>query len=246
MKELQVLTRVFPKFSLLKSLGESLPIGLKDNAQSAILCTAVVFCSYACSQELCGDERLQGIACRSVHLNYPGEDATAFYNEITVRESAPGTYFSVIGWDKGYFGIQQLASNQKLVIFSVWDSGENDPNATKKELRTKLLFKDPNLRVKRFGGEGSGGQSFYDLDWQVGQTYRFMLCCNILGNRTAYSGLMVDPETNRWKHLVTFSTITGGRPMSRFYSFVEDFKRDRESAKLARIAEFGNACEIHR
>ena len=28
------------------------------------------------------DERLEGIACRSVHLAYPGPEATAFANEI--------------------------------------------------------------------------------------------------------------------------------------------------------------------
>ena len=29
------------------------------------------------------DERLEGIACRSVHLSYPAEQGAAFYNELT-------------------------------------------------------------------------------------------------------------------------------------------------------------------
>src|SRR5262249_46367966 len=49
------------------------------------------------------DEKLKGIACRSVHLGYPAPEGTAFYNEVTVEASAPGTYFMVCGWSKGYF-----------------------------------------------------------------------------------------------------------------------------------------------
>lgn len=187
------------------------------------------------------DERLEGIACRSVHLGYPGEAGTAFYNEVTVRESAPGTYFMVCGWDKGYYGIQELANGEKLLIFSVWDSGSDDPNAQKAEARTKLLHQDQKLRVKRFGGEGSGGQSFYDYDWKVGETYRFMVSSKVDGDRTEYTGWFFHPEEKAWKKLVTFSTITGGKPLGGYYSFIEDFKRDRESTTHARRAEFSNA-----
>ena len=38
---------------------------------------------------LSADERLKGIACRSVHLSYGESDKLAFYNEVTVRQSAP-------------------------------------------------------------------------------------------------------------------------------------------------------------
>lgn len=187
------------------------------------------------------DERLKDVACRSVHLGYPGETGTAFYNEITVRESAPGTYFMVCGWDKGYYGMQELANGKKLLIFSVWDSESDDPNAQKAEARTKLLHQDEKLRVKRFGGEGSGGQSFYDYDWKVGETYRFMVSSKVDGERTEYTGWFFHSEEKAWKKLVTFSTITGGKDLGGYYSFIEDFKRDRVSATLARRAEFSNA-----
>ena len=67
------------------------------------------------------DESLKDIACRSVHLGYPTPEGVAFYNEMTVEQSADGTYFMACGWGKGYFGIQELASGKKLVLFSVWD-----------------------------------------------------------------------------------------------------------------------------
>jgi len=187
------------------------------------------------------DERLAGRACRSVHLQYPAEPAVAFYNEVTVEASAPGTYFAVCGWDKGYYGIQELASGKKLLIFSVWDSDQNDPKAVDEDRRVKLLHQDAKVRIGRFGGEGTGGQSFYDYDWKPGETYRFLVTAGPNEGRTEYAGWFFVPEDKAWKHLVTFSTITGGRPLGGYYSFVEDFKRDGDSATRPRSALFGPA-----
>jgi hypothetical protein len=186
------------------------------------------------------DERLKGIACRSVHLRYPAPAGAAFYNEVTVAQSAPGTYFAVCGWDKGYYGMQQLGNGKKLLIFSVWDSGQNDPKAVAKERHVQLLHKDKAVRVGRFGGEGTGGQSFFDYDWQRGQTYRFLVTARPGGARTEYAGHFYLPEAKAWKHLVTFSTVTGGRPLNGYYAFVEDFQRDKVSTTKARAAAFGN------
>lgn len=210
----------------------------------SVVWPSVVWPSTVWPSTVWADERLEGIACRSVHLNYPGPTGTAFYNQVSIQSSAPGTYFAVIGWDKGYFGMQELANGKKLIIFSVWDSGENDPNATPDQLRTELLYQDPEVRVKRFGGEGSGGQSFFDFDWQRDQTYEFFISSRVIANRTAYSGYFFDPNINQWRHLVTFSTITGGKSMQGFYSFVEDFKRDRTSTTFARTATFSNAARF--
>jgi len=187
------------------------------------------------------DERLKGIACRSVHLGYGKQDVTAFYNEITVRQSAPGTYFMVCGWNTGYFGIQELAGGQKLVLFSVWDPTKgDDPNAVQEDVRVQVRNQHPDVRVKRFGGEGTGGQCFFDFDWQLDVTYRLLVTCQPADKRTEYTGYFYDPETRQWNQLVTFSTITGGQKMRGLYSFVEDFKRDRKSTQFVRKAEFGN------
>jgi hypothetical protein len=186
------------------------------------------------------DERLAGIACRSVHLGYPAGEGVAFFNEVTVEQSAPGTYFCACGWNKGYFGIQELGNGKKVVIFSVWDSNQNDPKAVKQDRRVKLLHKDEKVRIGRFGGEGTGGQSFLDFDWKVGETYRFLVAAKVNGERTEYAGYFHAPAEKTWKHLVTFSTITGGKKLGGYYSFVEDFKRDRVSATRARKARFAN------
>lgn len=188
------------------------------------------------------DESLKDKACRSVHLGYPGKNASAFYNEVTVRKSAPGTYFCAIGWDKGYFGIQELGNGKHLAIFSVWDDDkENDPKAVPDEQRVKLLHQGKGVRIGRFGGEGTGGQSFFDLDWKKDQTYGFLVTAKPNGKRTEYAGYLLDPEKPEWFPMVSFSTITGGKKMSGFYSFVEDFKRRDGSQKITRVALFSNA-----
>jgi len=187
-----------------------------------------------------GDERQT--ACRSVHLWYKAPEATAFYNEVIVERSAPGTYFCVCGWDKGYFGIQELGNGKKVVIFSVWDSNQNDKAAVDEEKRVKLLYKDEEVRIGRFGGEGTGGQSFLDYEWKGGEKYRLTVSAKPNGERTEYGGYFYVPEEKAWKHLVTFSTITGGKRLKGFYSFIEDFRRDGISATRPRSAIYGNSC----
>ncbi len=187
------------------------------------------------------DERLEGIACRSVHLNYTAGEGTAFYNEVTVEKSAPGTYFCACGWNKGYFGIQELGNGKKVVIFSVWDSGQNNPKAVEENKQVKVLHKGEKVRTGRFGGEGTGGQSFLDYDWKVGDTLKFLVAAKVNGDRTEYAGYFRAPEDKDWKHLVTFSTVTGGKNLGGYYSFVEDFKRDKVSTTKVRTARFGNA-----
>lgn len=189
------------------------------------------------------DEKLKGIACRSVHLGYPAPVSTAFYNEVSVEKSSDGTYFMVCGWSKGYFGIQELADGKKVVLFSVWDpSSGDDPSKVSPEKQVKMLHKDKDVRVGRFGNEGTGGQSFFDYPWKPGKTYRMLVTARSDGDdRTAYSGYFYVPEKKEWKHLVTFSTLTDkGELLRGHYSFIEDFRRNRISATKVRRATFGN------
>jgi hypothetical protein len=195
----------------------------------------------AVATSLRADERLKGIACRSVHLQYPAPEGVAFYNEVTVDKTADGTYFCVCGFSKGYYGILELANGTKLLIFSVWDPGsENDPTKVKDDDRVKLTHKDPAVRVGRFGNEGTGGQSFFDYDWKLGETYRFLVKAKADGPaRTEYAGWFFHPERKEWMHLVSFSTPTKDG-LKGYYSFVEDFRRNKVSTTKTRAATFGN------
>lgn len=188
------------------------------------------------------DDKLADIACRSVHLAYPAPDAIAFYTEMTPTNSADGTYFMACGFNLGYFGIQELYDGRKVVIFSVWDPGDqNNPNAVAADQRVKLLEKGPKTTVKRFGGEGTGGQSFVDLDWKLGQTYRFVVKAMPDGDdRTAFAAYFQNPGDTEWTHVATFSTLTKEKHLKGLYSFIEDFRRNKVSLTKTREARFGN------
>jgi hypothetical protein len=180
-------------------------------------------------------------AARSVHLHYPAPEADAFYNELTVEKSVPGSYFMACGFGHGYFGIQEQSRGRKVVLFSVWDPTKgDDAKKVPLEQRVEVLHQDEGVEVKRFGGEGTGGQSFFQYDWKPGETCRFLIRCKVDGEKTAYSGYFYLSATKTWKHLVTFRTRTGGERLAGLYSFLEDFKRDTNSATQIRRAAFAN------
>jgi hypothetical protein len=187
------------------------------------------------------DEKTAPAACRSVHLFYAAPEGDAFYNEVTVGQSAAGTYFMACGFNLGYFGIQELGNGKKVVLFSVWDPGnQSDPNRVDNDKRVATLYRGEGVRVGRFGNEGTGGQSFFDYDWSVGKTYRFFVTARAAGDRTEFAAFFYLPEQHAWKHLVTFSTISQGRGLRGYYSFIEDFRRNGVSATEVRRARFGN------
>lgn len=180
-------------------------------------------------------------AARSVHLVYPAPDGTLFYNEATVEEVVPGSYFMACGFARGYFGIQELGDGSKRVLFSVWDpTAGDDQNAVAKHDQVEVLSQGDGVEAKRFGGEGTGGQSFWSYNWQLGHTYKFLVSSKVEGEKTTFSGYFYVPEQGRWQHMATFRTQTGGAPLKNYYSFIEDFRRDGASANEIRRARFGN------
>ena len=179
-------------------------------------------------------------AARSVHLGFQTPEVSGFYNELIVEQSVPGSYFMACGFHHGYFGIQEQSKGRKVVIFSVWDPTKgDDPKQVAAEQRVEVLHQGENVEVKRFGGEGTGGQSFFVYDWKPGETCRFLVKAEAADKKTAYAGYFYLPEKKAWKHLVTFRTATGGDRLKGLYSFVEDFRRDYKSANEVRRAAFG-------
>lgn len=190
-----------------------------------------------------GDEKLQGIACRSVHLAYPCEEAAAFYNEVTVEQSAPGTYFMVCGWSGGYFGIQELDNGKKLALFSVWDGRKPAKEESKEDAErhhVRVVKQAADVEVRRFTHEGSGGQCYFPFDWKLGVNYKFCVTSKNVADRHESSGFLFLPDKNEWHHLVTFSTTGEKTGLRGLYSFVEDFKRNKTSTTKTRRASFAN------
>ena len=181
-------------------------------------------------------------AARSVHLGLQAPKATLFYNEMVVEESVNGSYFMAAGWNTGYFGIQQLGSpTNKVVLFSVWDPTKGDvANAVPLEKRVELLHEGEGVRIRRFGGEGTGGQCMAPLAWKIGETNRFLMRAEVQGDKTAYTAWVWRGDKKDWWKLATFRTQTGGQSLTGLYSFIEDFRRDSKSATERRRARFGN------
>ncbi len=181
-------------------------------------------------------------ACRSVHLWYPAPEGTIFYNEMTVEKSHTGSYFMACGFRHGYFGIQEIRNKKdKVVIFSVWDPGDqNDPESVKTDRRVKVLHEGEGVNVSRFGNEGTGGKSMFPYQWKLGETYKFLVKAKLDGSRTVYSAYFYLNDKKQWKHLVSFSTLASGDLLEGYYSFVEDFWRNGVSATKIHKAHYGN------
>jgi hypothetical protein len=151
---------------------------------------------------------------------------TWFYNEITVTESAINTYYMTNGFTGGYMGIQDRTP--KWILFSIWDktSTEDDPNADPEEL-VKLIAKGKDVKVERFGGEGTGGKSYLEYDWKVGQTYQLMV--NVRpspeSDKAIFTGWFRIPELNIWRMLASFQVRpqAQSKKFENVYSFIEDW-----------------------
>lgn len=192
--------------------------------------------------------------CRSTHFWWKSmqainEDIELFYVEMKVQQSADGSYFMAAGFSGGYFGLQELYNSEdKIALFSVWEPGnphdyKADQNEVEEKERVKILASGENVEVKRFGGEGTGGQSRIKFNWELDKTYRFIVTAKA-GTKpegTIFSGHIYNPESKKWQLMATFHTKLKAKKMKGLYSFIEDFRRNYKSAKKTRKASYGNA-----
>ena len=212
---------------------------------SASLCVATAF----------GDKPAEAVrAARSVHLWYDPsmrEKATGVQATMTVRDTVPGTYFCVACFNMGYCGFQEHFDGSRIFIFSVWDLGNPfdssvNPNAVKEEMRVKCLFAKEGVRIRRFGGEGTGGQAKAPYPWKTGEPETVRITAEPDGtNRVAFTAwVKKHGAEDEWARMATFSTLHGGKgacigPAS---AFIEDFRRNFESATKTRRADFTDVC----
>lgn len=155
----------------------------------------------------------------SVHLSYTlpaSSNIEWFYNELTVPvgEDKPGSYFMANGFGQGYFGIQSKESD-RWILFSVWDPATGI---------TESISKGDDVTVQRFGGEGTGGQSYLVYNWKAGITYKFLTQAKPDGKgNTIYSAWFFDPEANVWKYLCTWKRPLTNTYLTNLHSFLENF-----------------------
>ena len=132
----------------------------------------------------------------------------------------------------------------RKAIFSIWDakdSGDN-PHAAPEEERAKLIQKGRLVTTRRFGGEGTGGNSMRVFDWKEGDVIRTLVIERPDGvDFRQIAGYIWDPETQQWELLSCWRIQALSRGLGGGCGFVEDFCRNVESKKHERRATFGPA-----
>ncbi len=178
----------------------------------------------------------------SVHIRYhhPDSKATylAYYNEIKVEKTVKHTYFCTIGFDVGYFGIQDHGSGH-LAIFSVWDKGggKDDSSAVKKADQTEVLFTNKAAKSSRFGGEGSGAKTMMPFEWKIGKTYSFIVLLTPLEKGTIYTA-WISEKGKPWQKIASYKTVMTKKNIRGFYSFIEDYARNGQTGQKPRLAYY--------
>jgi hypothetical protein len=180
----------------------------------------------------------------SVHLIYPVDKDTqvdAFYCEVTGLEDPIWTYYMACGWHRGYFGMQVNSLTERRIIFSVWDSSNEEVDRSKvaEDNRVKLIAKGEGVYTGDFGNEGTGGHSHLKYMWKTGQTQRFIVTAKpIDASNTIYSGYYFHPEKKQWVLISSWKAPKEGGYLRRLYSFSEDF--GGSNGHLLRKALYGN------
>lgn len=190
--------------------------------------------------------------CTSVHIGYQPSvpEHTAAYNEAVIEKSAPGTYFALNNFSCGYIGVQELGHKDangrpvRVAIFSIWDAKDtgDNPHAAPEEERAKLVQKGRLVTTRRFGGEGTGGNSMRPFAWREGEVIRTLVVEKEDGKDfRQIAGYIWDPETKQWELLSCWRIQALSRGLGGGCGFVEDFKRDVDSKRHERRATFGPA-----
>ena len=115
-----------------------------------------------------------------------------------------------------------------------------NPDAVAKEQRVIIHGSGPDVRVDRFGNEGTGVRTMKDFPWKLGETVRFFVRASRGDVGTVYAAYIQRAGAKTWSPMATLETRTGGALLQRLYSFIEDFRRDGRSREEARRASYGN------
>lgn len=185
---------------------------------------------------------------RSVHLFYMPqvkvpESATV---TMTVKEAQRNSFYMALGWNSGYFGLQDFQGCH-IFIFSVWEPGDpHDYSAQEKavpeEKRARVVYAAENVLTERFQREGTGAKTYGDIAWKTDEPVSFRVDAEPDGeDRMIFTAYIKMRDEKDWYKLAAISTICKDpreRGVVNVYSFVEDFWRNGDSAKVARAAEF--------
>ncbi|WP_084158152.1 DUF3472 domain-containing protein [Gaetbulibacter saemankumensis] len=182
----------------------------------------------------------------SVNIGYKtptGKDVQYFYNELTVAEGDDvlGSFFMANGHSQGYFGLQVNSSSERRILFSIWSAySTDDPNQIPDDYKVTELGSGEGVTVQDFGNEGSGLQSFKNIGWKTGVTYKFLLKgepADVEGS-TDYTGYFYDPEVGEWELIASLRRPKTSTYLTGAHSFLENF--NPSTGNLTRQGSYGN------
>lgn len=101
------------------------------------------------------------------------------------------------------------------------------------------MKKGQNVLTGEFGIEGAGGQSYLKYNWEVNNTYKFLVGAKPDFNGfTVYSAYFFAPEENKWLLIATFKRPQTNTYLKGLYSFLENF--DTQTGNVSREARYNN------
>lgn len=172
-----------------------------------------------------------GLRGPSCHLGYDVKEYGDEFEWSTLSITVPeewdkvGSYYMALGFSCGYFGFQNNSEDKRMVLFSVWNSVDSDnPEDVKEDHRTKVMAKGEGVTAQDFGHEGSGKQSFINIDWKPGTTYTFLLHAEkVDATHTDFSGWFYDTPNDKWYYLSTLRRPDTDFLIKGHHSFLENF-----------------------
>ena len=174
------------------------------------------------------------------------DDPTGYSIDVTPLTEPRQTYYAAINvnaealpgeFNYGfYMGLQRAGSRyDRQLQFSMWDAVEGTGDA-------RVIEQGDGAVCSSFGGEGTGQECEFNYPWSVGETYRFEVTWEPLGEGVAITGHVTELATGERRFL---GVLGGSRPLRRAgaASFVEDFRRTAPTclAQEVRSAAFRRA-----
>ena len=138
--------------------------------------------------------------------------------------------------------MQVNSEKERRIIFSVWDSGNEDKDRDKvaDENRVRLVGKGAGVFSGDFGNEGTGGHSHLKYPWKTGSMQRFLVTAQATGStHTTFSGYWFHPEKMDWMLISAWNAPKENGYLRGLHSFSENFLG--ENGHLPRKALYGNS-----
>ena len=170
------------------------------------------------------------------------------YQEVMMPATSDiiGTYVMSLGVLSGYMGIQmngydENGQSKHEVLYSMWDDGSTDEDPDlPMYCRASVVDHDPKATVNRFGGEGTGMQTYYrGHHWECGTYVQFLTNCrpetatyttvvNGVEQTHTQQNMLVSTWFNAqdgkgWQYMSTLRLPNNNRYFDSWYSFLENY-----------------------